>query len=146
MAGLKSITDLPMAENTSGVNLIVNDNGVAKQADLSAVRAEQEYDIVFEYVGDYDAYFWNLNDFLPVSLEQCQNVVNKLKNKERVCGLLKFSYFSDYSCYCADLPLCFLYAPEANLVTAYTAMQFYLEGMVNQVFHFTFNETGLQYM
>jgi hypothetical protein len=30
MAGLKSITDLPMAENTNGVNLIVNDNGTAK--------------------------------------------------------------------------------------------------------------------
>jgi hypothetical protein len=30
MASLKNIIDLPMAENTNGVNLIVNDNGVAK--------------------------------------------------------------------------------------------------------------------
>ena len=31
MANLKNITDLPMAESTEGLNLIVNDNGAAKQ-------------------------------------------------------------------------------------------------------------------
>jgi hypothetical protein len=69
MTGLKSITDLPMAEKANGVNLIVNDNGVAKQASLDSIRTEQEYDIVFEYKGDYDSFFWNLDDFVPISLE-----------------------------------------------------------------------------
>lgn len=33
MANLKNITDLPIAESAEGINLIVNDNGSAKQLD-----------------------------------------------------------------------------------------------------------------
>lgn len=37
MANLKNITDVPVAESAEGLNLIVNDNGVAKQIPASAV-------------------------------------------------------------------------------------------------------------
>jgi hypothetical protein len=37
MANLKNITELPVAESADGLNLIVNDNGVAKQIAASEV-------------------------------------------------------------------------------------------------------------
>lgn len=37
MASLKNITELPVAESTEGLNLIVNDNGAAKQIAADAV-------------------------------------------------------------------------------------------------------------
>ena len=37
MANLKNITDVPVVESAEGLNLIVNDNGVAKQIAASAV-------------------------------------------------------------------------------------------------------------
>lgn len=37
MANLKNITELPLAESAEGLNLIVNDNGAAKQIPASAV-------------------------------------------------------------------------------------------------------------
>lgn len=37
MANLKNITDLPIAESAEGLNLIVNDNGTAKQIAASAI-------------------------------------------------------------------------------------------------------------
>lgn len=37
MANLKNITELPLAESADGLNLIVNDNGAAKQIAASAV-------------------------------------------------------------------------------------------------------------
>jgi hypothetical protein len=39
MPNLKNITDLPVAESVEGLNLIVNDNGVAKQIAAGAVGA-----------------------------------------------------------------------------------------------------------
>lgn len=43
MANLKSITELPMAESAEGLNLIVNDNGAAKQIAASAVGAQADW-------------------------------------------------------------------------------------------------------
>lgn len=43
MANLKSITELPVAESAEGLNLIVNDNGVAKQIVASAVGAQADW-------------------------------------------------------------------------------------------------------
>ena len=43
MANLKNITDLPMAESTEGVNLIVNDNGAAKQIPANEVGAQADF-------------------------------------------------------------------------------------------------------
>lgn len=37
MANLKNITDLPVAESSKGLNLIVNDNGAAKQISANAI-------------------------------------------------------------------------------------------------------------
>lgn len=97
MAGLKSITDLPMAENTNGVNLIVNDNGVAKQADLDAVRAEQEYDLVFRMnerpvIGfrNYD-----LETLESISQEKLTEFWNKVKSGKRVKILLEMFLHSE---------------------------------------------------
>lgn len=44
MANLKNIADLPVAESAEGLNLIVNDNGAAKQIAASAVGGSENYD------------------------------------------------------------------------------------------------------
>ena len=44
MANLKNITELPMAESADGLNLIVNDNGAAKQMPASAVSVQADWD------------------------------------------------------------------------------------------------------
>ena len=43
MANLKNITDLPIAESTEGLNLIVNDNGAAKQIPANEVGAQADF-------------------------------------------------------------------------------------------------------
>lgn len=43
MANLKNITELPVAESAEGLNLIVNDNGAAKQIAASAVGAQADW-------------------------------------------------------------------------------------------------------
>lgn len=43
MANLKNITELPLAESAEGLNLIVNDNGAAKQIAASAVGAQADW-------------------------------------------------------------------------------------------------------
>lgn len=43
MANLKNITELPMAESADGLNLIVNDNGAAKQMPVSAVNVQADW-------------------------------------------------------------------------------------------------------
>lgn len=43
MANLKNITDLPITESAEGLNLIVNDNGSAKQIAASAVGAQADW-------------------------------------------------------------------------------------------------------
>ena len=43
MANLKNITELPMAESADGLNLIVNDNGAAKQMRVSAVSVQTDW-------------------------------------------------------------------------------------------------------
>lgn len=48
MANLKNITELPVAESADGLNLIVNDNGVAKQIAASEVGAQADWNIMDE--------------------------------------------------------------------------------------------------
>lgn len=48
MANLKNITDLPIIESADGVNLIVNDNGSAKQIAASAVGAQADFNVTDE--------------------------------------------------------------------------------------------------
>ena len=43
MINLKNITELPMAESADGLNLIVNDNGAAKQIAASAVSVQADW-------------------------------------------------------------------------------------------------------
>lgn len=43
MANLKNITELPVAESADGLNLIVNDNGTAKQIAASAVSVQADW-------------------------------------------------------------------------------------------------------
>jgi hypothetical protein len=48
MANLKNITELPVAESADGLNLIVNDNGAAKQIAASAVGAQADFSVTDE--------------------------------------------------------------------------------------------------
>lgn len=45
MANLKNITDLPVAESAEGLNLIVNDNGAAKQIAAHEVGAQADWNV-----------------------------------------------------------------------------------------------------
>lgn len=45
MANLKNIAELPVADSADGLNLIVNDNGAAKQIAASAVGAQADWDV-----------------------------------------------------------------------------------------------------
>ena len=45
MANLKNITELPVVESAEGLNLIVNDNGYAKQVAASAVGMQADWDV-----------------------------------------------------------------------------------------------------
>ena len=48
MANLKNITDVPVVESAEGLNLIVNDNGAAKQIAASAVGAQADFNVTDE--------------------------------------------------------------------------------------------------
>lgn len=48
MANLKNITDVPVVESAEGLNLIVNDNGAAKQIAASAVGAQADFAVTDE--------------------------------------------------------------------------------------------------
>ena len=45
MANLKNITELPVANSASGLNLIVNDSGTAKQIAASKVGAQADWSV-----------------------------------------------------------------------------------------------------
>ena len=53
MANLKNITELPMAESADGLNLIVNDNGAAKQIAASAVGVQADWNQNDPTAADY---------------------------------------------------------------------------------------------
>lgn len=53
MANLKSITELPVVESSENLNLIVNDNGAAKQIPASAVGAQADWSQNDETSPDY---------------------------------------------------------------------------------------------
>lgn len=147
MAGLKSITDLPMAENTSGVNLIVNDNGVAKQADLNAVRTEQEYDLNFEIksrpiYGTVDYIEYGLAP--SVSQNQLNTFWSKVKNGEKVKILLEMFDPMSYRIYNYTSSLMSFQAHKINeefegYATAVIASE--EEGYFGQIIKIVFNET-----
>ena len=48
MANVKNITELPVAESSEGLNLIVNDGGSAKQIAASAVGAQADFSVTDE--------------------------------------------------------------------------------------------------
>jgi hypothetical protein len=48
MVNLKNITELPVVESAEGLNLIVNDNGSAKQIAASAVGAQADWNVTDE--------------------------------------------------------------------------------------------------
>ena len=98
MVNLKNITELPVAESAEGLNLIVNDNGRAKQIAASAVGAQadwaetdenspafiknkpvEEWDLDWELVGTYDEgnedmeYIYTIN-----SINTFENIKNKI--------------------------------------------------------------------
>lgn len=48
MTNVKNITDLPIAESSDGLNLIVSDGGSAKQIAASAVGAQADWNVIDE--------------------------------------------------------------------------------------------------
>jgi hypothetical protein len=96
MVNLKNITDLPVAESAEGLNLIVNDNGAAKQIAASAVGAQADWAEMDEtspaFIKSKPVEEWDLDVAITVSWNEdsgsfvCSEVVNSinydtLKNK-----------------------------------------------------------------
>ena len=77
MANLKRIAELPVAESADGLNLIVNDNGSAKQIAASVVGIQLDNNSV--YVIDSEAYTYG-DDALDAILKGKQILI-KVPNK-----------------------------------------------------------------
>lgn len=99
MANLKSIIELPVASSSEGVNLIVNDNGAAKQIAASAVGAQadwaeinenspafiknkpiEEYDFDVEYTYTYDFITQEGTDNMAVHSCDFNKLVQKIND------------------------------------------------------------------
>lgn len=94
MANLKNIAELPVANSADGLNLIVNDNGSAKQIAASAVGAQADWNVTDDtspafiankpdinsvYVIDSESYTYG-DDALAAILEGRQILI-KVPNK-----------------------------------------------------------------
>ena len=118
MANLKNITELPLAESTEGLNLIVNDNGAAKQIEANKVSVqadwnvtdenspafiknkpvEEEYDIVFEWNGErLNEMTIDSPDFKTPTEEDIVKVFEKLENNLPIRACLKYNCIFSYS-------------------------------------------------
>lgn len=110
MANLKNITELPVAESTDGLNLIVNDNGSAKQIAASAVGVQadwtetdetspafiknkpvEEWDFDADIIGSWDANnekFTTTYTINSSNFNSCKNkIINGIQPKVRVSFL-----------------------------------------------------------
>ena len=71
MASLKNITELPVAESAEGLNLIVNDNGAAKQIAAGAVGAQADWNVEDEnspaFIKNKPVEEWDLDVTVNVS-------------------------------------------------------------------------------
>ena len=71
MASLKNITELPVAESAEGLNLIVNDNGAAKQIAAGAVGAQADWNVEDEnspaFIKNKPVEEWDLDITVNVS-------------------------------------------------------------------------------
>lgn len=93
MANLKNITDLPIAESAEGLNLIVNDNGSAKQIAASAVGAQADWDIED---ASNSAYIKNKPDLSKIGVQSdfSQNdetAIDYIKNRTHYSESTSFS-------------------------------------------------------
>lgn len=79
MANLKSIVELPLVESVDNLNLIVNDDGSAKQIPASALGGVQLLDGNSVYVIDSEAYTYG-DDALDAILKGKQILI-KVPNK-----------------------------------------------------------------
>lgn len=70
MANLKNIAELPVAESADGLNLIVHDNGVAKQIAASAVGAQADFAVTD---ATSPAYIMNKPVIAPLVLDSTQD-------------------------------------------------------------------------
>jgi hypothetical protein len=93
MANLKNIVDLPVAESTEGLNLIVNDNGSAKQIAASAVGAQADWAEMDEnspaFVKNKPVEEWDLDLAITLSIDQDDNrsheyIINSKKTFEEI--------------------------------------------------------------
>lgn len=138
MTNLKNITDLPMAESAKGVNLIVNDNGVAKQ--IKAGYVGSDYDLIFEFSGRDD--FWDptVEELKPIPVSTLQEAMNKLRSGQFVKILWKHQYVqTDYN-FCYEAPMSVLYTGYANEGLAMIKYMAEMEGTIEVQVRIRFND------
>lgn len=78
MANFKSITELPVASSSEGLNLIVNDDGAAKQIAASAVGAQADWAVTDE---SSPAFIKNKSQAQADWFEEDENSPAFIKNK-----------------------------------------------------------------
>lgn len=146
MAGLKSITDLPLVENTNDVNLIVNDNGMAKQVSLDAIRAEQDYDLVFKYFGHPSVQRNDMQYLICPPQEDFKKFCDKVKNKQNVKALFQIdnseNEYGYNQVYYADIPLQ-LSATLGGWCEGFGIFMFEDEGFCQFTINIGFDEEGV---
>lgn len=151
MANLKNITDLPVAESAEGLNLIVNDNGSAKQIALEAVKTQQNYDLVFEYNEDITSSLSLSADSLKeIPVEKFAQAIQKITNGQDVKILFKYKYFeswndnNNYNYHFAEQNMSIFAAGSGGSTRAAVAIPIWVEGLSMASITITFNENGVQ--
>lgn len=153
MANLKNITDLPVAESAEGLNLIVNDNGSAKQITLEAVKTQQDYDLVFEYNEDITlSLSLSVDSLKEVPVEKFAQTIQKITNGQDVKILFKYKYYeswndnNDYNYHFAEQNMSIFAAGSggSTSVCAAVAIPIWVEGFSMMSITITFNENGVQ--
>lgn len=103
MANLKNITELPVAESAEGLNLIVNDNGIAKQIIASSVGTQsdwaetdennpafiknkpvEKYNIDIDIQIDEESGNNYIDNYNVNYIESYESLKNKIENNEKI--------------------------------------------------------------
>lgn len=141
MPTLKDITELPLAESTEGVNLIVNDNGVAKQASLDSIRIEQEYDLILEYHGQI--HYSCVPEAYEVGVypkENVKKVIEKVNQGISAKVLFRHRAYGGIPSYCIETPM--QITVYGNSMHCFALILYDEEGFVCQLVNIYLNEDG----
>lgn len=117
MANLKNITDLPVAESAEGLNLIVNDNGAAKQIAAGAIALQNVNPLMVEIITSTPGFYGSTENSINKSFEEIKQALLAgqptqvwVKNSQ-FNGSRYYHYSSGYI-----TPVFPIYVPEYDMI------------------------------